>query len=175
MLFPPIPLQGASDGGLVMLTPVVTELGQLRGVALAGENRPDDREARHSRDVADDVLQLEVHLREGFLHMLDVLAGIGEEHGALAEVTAQHADLVRRPERTSQQAKGMEALNPLTVMHVAFGPAFDFLDLLRVDQEHLEATRLEQLKERDPIDPGGLRSWRRPPPSASVQCKSTSR
>ena len=39
-------------------------------------------------------------------------------------------------------------------MHVTFGPALDLLDLLRIDQEDLEATRLEQRKERDPRDPG---------------------
>jgi hypothetical protein len=47
----------------------------------------------------------------------------------------------------------VEALDPLAVMHIAFRPALDFLDLLRIDQEDLEATRLEQLKERNPIDP----------------------
>jgi hypothetical protein len=93
--------------------------------------------------------------------MLDVLARIGEEHGALAEVAAQHTDLVCRPERTGEQPKGMEALDPLAVMHIAFGPPPNFLDLLRIDQEHLEATRLEQFKKRDPIDPGGFHGYGR--------------
>ena len=89
-----------------------------------------------------------------------MLARISKEHGALAEVTAQHTDLVCGPKRTGQEAEGMQALDPLAVMHVAFGSALDFLDLLRVDQEHLEAPRLQQLKEGNPIDPRWI-LWRR--------------
>jgi hypothetical protein len=102
------------------------------------------------------MLQLDVHLGEGLLHRLDVLARIGQEQGALAEVTAQDADLVRGSECAGQQSKSMEALEPLAVMPIAFGPAPDFLDLLWIDQEHLKATRLKQFKEREPIDPGGF-------------------
>jgi len=39
-------------------------------------------------------------------------------------------------------------------MPVTCGPALALLDRLRSDQEDLEATRLEQRKERDPRDPG---------------------
>jgi len=88
--------------------------------------------------------------------MLNVLTGLGEEHGMLAEVAAEHAALIRRPERTRQQPTGREALEPLAVLHVTCGPALDVLDLLWVDQEHLEATGLKQLKEGDPIDPSGF-------------------
>ena len=59
----------------------------------------------HARHGADDRLQLEVHLRQRLVHVLDVLSRIGQEHGALPEVTAQPADLVRGPKRTGQQAQ----------------------------------------------------------------------
>jgi len=48
----------------------------------------------------------------------------------------------------------MEALDPWAVMHVTFGPALDLLHVLRIDEEDREATRLQERKERDPIDPG---------------------
>ena len=153
MLFAPIALQRVRNGRFVVLAAVVPQLCELLSVALAREECADDRHARHPGASADDVLQLEMHLREGFVPMLDMLACVGQEHGAMAEVTAQHTDLVRGTKRPGQEAEGMQALDPLAVMHVACGPTFDLLDLLRVDQEHLEATRLQQLKERDPIDP----------------------
>ena len=43
----------------------------------------------------------------------------------------------------------MEALEPLAIMDVTFGPSLDLLDLLWIDKKDREATRLEQLKKRD--------------------------
>jgi hypothetical protein len=34
------------------------------------------------------MLELDIHLRQGLLHMLDMLPGIGQEHGPLPQVTA---------------------------------------------------------------------------------------
>src|SRR6266545_6049900 len=152
MLLPPIALQRPCNGRLVVFTPIVPELGQRLSMALASQDGADDRQPGDASDVADHMLQLDVHLRQRFLHMLDMLGGMGKQHRALPQITAEDADLISRPEGASEQPEGVEALNPLAVMHVTFGPALDLLDLLRIDQEDLEATRLEQLKERDPID-----------------------
>jgi len=65
---------------------LVAQLGQLHRVALAGHEGPDNSQAGHAGDVADDVLELDVHLRQGLLHVLDVLAGIRYEHLALPQV-----------------------------------------------------------------------------------------
>jgi hypothetical protein len=61
----------------------------------AGEDRVDDGEAGRSGDIADDMLDLQIHLREGFLHVLNVprLKGVDREfisygvpfHAALPE------------------------------------------------------------------------------------------
>ena len=155
MLLPPIALHSPGDGGLVVRTPVVTESGERHRITLTCEARTEDREPRHPGDVADDVRSLAMHLGERLLPRLDVLARLGEEHGALAEGTAPHADVVRRPERPGEQPKGMEALDPLAVMPIACGPTPHGLDLLRIDQAYLDATRLAQRTERDPRDPGG--------------------
>jgi hypothetical protein len=97
MLVAPIAQQGAGDGGLVVLAGGVAPLGQRPRGARAGQDGADDREAGDPRAIADDVLQCDVQLREGFLPMLDVLGCIGQEHRALAEVTAQHTHVVGRP------------------------------------------------------------------------------
>ena len=155
MLLPPIALHSPGDGGLVVRTPVVTESGERHRITLTCEARTEDRATRHPGDVADDVRSLAMHLGERLLPRLDVLARLGEEHGALAEGTAPHADVVRRPERPGEQPKGMEALDPLAVMPIACGPTPHGLDLLRIDQAYLDATRLAQRTEREPRDPGG--------------------
>src|SRR5713101_7101752 len=102
------------------------------------------------------MLQLDVHLGQRFLHMLDMLPGMGEQHRALAEITAQHTDLVSRTEGAREQTEGMQALNPLAVMPIALGSAFDLLHLLRIDQEDFEAAGFEELKERDLRHSGGF-------------------
>jgi hypothetical protein len=81
-----------------------------------------------------------------------MLARIGQEHGPLPQRTAQDTNLVSRPKRPGEEAKGVEALEPLAIVHVTLGSAPDLLDLLRIDEKHLEATGLQQLKEGDPID-----------------------
>ncbi len=83
-----------------------------------------------------------------------MLGGGGQEHRALAEGTAQHTHLVGRPERPGQQAEGMEALDPLAVLHVTCGSALALLHVRRIDEEDREATRLQERKEREPRDSG---------------------
>jgi len=56
-------------GGLDMF---VAKLGQFVGIAFAGQNGVYDCQACYSRDVADDMVQLQVHLVQRLLHVLDV-------------------------------------------------------------------------------------------------------
>src|SRR5262249_52337581 len=144
-------LQGAGHGCRVVLAAVVPQLRERAGGARASADGPDDGPARPSRASADHVLSLEVHLCEGLLPRLDVVARSGQEYGARAAGAAPPAELVCGPEGPRPQAKRLEALEPRVVMPSAFGPPLAFLALRRVDQEPLEATRLEQLAEREPI------------------------
>ena len=45
---------------------------QRLGVAFAGKYRANDAQASRSRDVGDNVVELEIYLSQCFLHMLDV-------------------------------------------------------------------------------------------------------
>jgi hypothetical protein len=54
---------------------VATVMAQARqhlGVALAGKNRADDPQAGRASDVGADVVELEIHLCQRLLHMLDM-------------------------------------------------------------------------------------------------------
>ena len=88
-------------------------------------------------------------------HVLDRVRGVGDEHRALAEVAAQHADLVVGPERGRQPPERVPRLDPLAVADVGLS-AGHALELPRVDQLDLEAARAEELEERDPVHAGGL-------------------
>jgi hypothetical protein len=67
-----------------------------------------------------------MHLGQGFLHVLDVLRRIGEQHRSLSQVIPQHIDLLGRAERARQQTEGVRPLQPLAVMHVTFGTPLIF-------------------------------------------------
>jgi hypothetical protein len=71
----------------------------------------------------------------------------------------EHADLVLGPKRAVQQAEGVQLLQPLAVGDIAFA-ARQILHVAGVDQFDLQAPPLQDLKERDPIDAGGLHDHR---------------
>ena len=50
----------------------VSKLSEHVGVALTGEDGVDDGKPRNAGDVADDVMEVEIHLVEGLLHALNV-------------------------------------------------------------------------------------------------------
>jgi len=47
----------------------------------------------------------------------------------------------------------MELLQPLRIIHIRL-PTGDVLDVARVDQQHLESPRVEDLKDRNPVHTG---------------------
>ena len=49
----------------------------------------------------------------------------------------------------------MEFAQPLTVLDITLA-AGDVFDVAGVDEQHLEATRFEDVVDRDPVDPGGF-------------------
>ena len=61
-LLPSVPLQRPGDGLLVRFHARATKLRQLSGVPFAAYNRGDNVHAGLARDVANDLLELDVHL-----------------------------------------------------------------------------------------------------------------
>jgi len=137
------------------MAPHVAVGGQDGWVALACDDRPDDAHARHARDVGHDVMQLQVHLGQRLLHVLDVRRRVVQQPLALPQVGAQSRHLGLRLEAWAQQAVFVQALQPFGVTDVGLAP-WDVLGIPGVHQHHLEPTLLQDLVDRDPVDPGAL-------------------
>src|SRR5450759_5184801 len=115
MLLTPVALERAGDGFLRLFAATVAKRGEGPGIALAVEDRSDDRHASQARDVAHDLGQFHVHQLESSLDVLNVVRGVTHQHRALPKVAAQDADLIGGPERSSEQSEGVELLDPLAV------------------------------------------------------------
>src|SRR5262245_58233269 len=62
---------------------------ECRRVALACHNAATDSQSCRARDVGHDVVELDIHLQQGLLHMLNVRGGIVQQPFSLAQVGAQ--------------------------------------------------------------------------------------
>ncbi len=123
------------------------------GIPRAFENCLDNSAPGNPCDIADDLGELEVHLFEGFFHVLDVLAGVANQAGALPQVRPQLAGLLIGPERRRQQAHAMQPVDPLAIEAVRLGPPLDLLGVAGIHQQHFEAVAFQQFVQGDPVDP----------------------
>ena len=164
MLGPIVAGQGLSNVGFAPLTATMAQLGQLGRIALTGHDRSDDGQAGHPADVAQHLSELDIHLLQGFLHMLNMGGPVFNEHGPLTQVAAQHHDLGFWPEGGTQQPITVQALDPLAILHIALAPRH-VLDVAGVDQIDLQTALFQQLEDRDPVHPGRFHRRRRHPAS----------
>lgn len=72
----------------------VSILSEHVGVALTCEDGVEDGESRDPGNVADDVMEMEIHLVEGFLHALDVGRGHLNQAVAMPKKGTQDAGLI---------------------------------------------------------------------------------
>ncbi len=123
VLGPPGAFEGAGDGGRVVGAAAVAELRQRDGVAFAADQGPEDTLAGDAGEITDDEVQLDIHLVEGLLHLLDVAAGVLHQRESPPQVAAELTDEVGRAKRRRQQAAGVQPADPLAVEAVGLGPA----------------------------------------------------
>lgn len=71
----------------------IPERGKGLRITLAADNGTDDPHAGRTSDVGDDMMQLQVHLHQCLLHLLDMGSGILSEPFPLANIGAQSGDL----------------------------------------------------------------------------------
>jgi hypothetical protein len=132
---------------------------QLVRVAYPGQDVPHDRQAGDAGDVAEHILQLQVHLGQGLLHAINAGGGGFHQGLAVAHIAAQCYDLASRTKTRMEQTDAMEFLQPLAVLDVGLAPAH-VMHLVGVDQHHLQPAFREYFVERDPVDPGRLHRHR---------------
>ena len=85
---------GRKNHRMLLFAPPIAVAGQTLGIALACENGVDNLHPCLPVNIADDLSQFEVHLLQGFLHMLDSARGHGNQHTALPQIAPQDTDLV---------------------------------------------------------------------------------
>ena len=105
-----IAAQGLDDVVDAAAAALVTQGGKLFRITLAGKDGINDGLGAHTVDVAKDMLKLEIHLGEGFLHELELLGRIANDLGAVAHEETQRDDPERGAKGFTQQTGGMELL-----------------------------------------------------------------
>ena len=108
------------------------------------------------------MVELHVHLQQRLLHVLDCRRGGLNQPLAVPHESPQRRDLLTGPEAAAEQAVLMESLDPLRIADIRF-PAGNVPDVPRVDEQHLDPARLEDLERRDPVDARGFHRHRRDP------------
>ena len=73
-------------------------------------------------DVADDVVQLQVHEGQRLLHVLDVGCGVVQLPLSKPQVGSKRSNVAARSDARSQQATGVQPLKPLRIVDIALAP-----------------------------------------------------
>src|ERR1035441_8417362 len=98
MLRPPVTFQRFSDGFGVGLNVWIPQLGELRAVPLASQDGVHNSKASHSGNVTDDMMDLQVHLRQRLVHVLHVLTGCQDQFVTVTQYGPHGADVLRSEE-----------------------------------------------------------------------------
>ena len=133
----------------------MTKGSQNDGVAFALEDGVDDGRAAESVQVAEHMMEVEVHFGERFLHELDLARGVGDEVGSMPEQGAQGNDVVGGAETFAQESGGVKLLEPLGVDDIGLFPGHAF-DMAGVDKEDLDAGFFEDAMAGNPEAPGAF-------------------
>ena len=152
---PPVAPQTFRDDIAAGFDAMILERGERLRIAFAFEDGLQDGLAGDTGQVADDVLELHVHLRERLVQVAHATAGPAHQRITMPQQRTHGADLSGRPEAATQQAHTVEVLQPLAVLHIGLATRQIFA-MARVDQTDFQSGGLEDLKKRNLIDAGGL-------------------
>ena len=106
--------------------------------------------ARHACNVADNVVQLQVHLHQGLLHVLDVRCRIIAQTLLVPQVGPDPDDRIPGPKACPEQPMFVQLLEPLSIVDVGL-PSGHVLGMTGVHQQHLQPGLFENLEHRNPV------------------------
>ncbi|MCK7517044.1 MAG: hypothetical protein MZV64_04635 [Ignavibacteriales bacterium] len=86
---------------------------------------------------------------------MDLGGGQLDQRGAVPHIGPQRHDGGRGAETAAQESVDVEIPEPLAVGDVTLAPRH-VADVAGIHQQHLEAVRLQNVKDRDPIHAGGF-------------------
>lgn len=102
-------------------------------------------------------MQLQVHLHQRLLQVLDVRGSVFCQTFALAHERTQGGDLRFRAETATEQAVGVQLAQPSRVVHIGFA-AWHVLGVAGIHEDDLEAMRLQDLEGWYPVNAGRFHS-----------------
>ena len=97
-------------------------------------------------------MELNVHLDERFLHVLNMGSSVANKIVPVSPVTAKNTDLIFGTKGRRQKTLAVQTLDPLAVQNICFTP-WHIFDVAGIDQFYLETACFENLKKRNPIHP----------------------
>jgi hypothetical protein len=97
-----VAFQGLGDLVLGVMAARVAVLGEFEGVMLAIGDVADDGQAGSAGDVRDDIGELEVHLLEGLVEVVDFAGGGLDERVTVTDEVPEGADVLRGAEGGAQ-------------------------------------------------------------------------
>ena len=153
MLLSVVTHQGLADLFERCMTVPIAMGGQRIGISLASHDRADDTHPSYASDVRNHMMELEIHLGQRLLHVLNMCGGVVQQALTLAQIGAQRRDVTLGPEAGAQQAIGMQPLEPLRVTDVGFASR-NVSGISGVDEKYLEPMLFKDLVDGDPIDAG---------------------
>jgi len=115
MLRPIITNQRFGDHLLARFDALVAESGEPACIAFTRQNGVPDRQSSQTGDVADYVMQLQIHLVQCFLHVVDVGRGHLHEAFPMPQQRTHGANLLFGAIGGAQQSDRMQELQPLAV------------------------------------------------------------
>jgi hypothetical protein len=97
MLGPPVAFQRFSDGLGVDFDVWIPQLGELCAVPLSSQDGVHNGPARQPGNVTDDMMDLQVHLRQRLVHVLNMLAGRRDQFVPVPQHGSHGADVLSGP------------------------------------------------------------------------------
>src|SRR6266496_4475612 len=137
----------------------VPQFRQLQWVVLPVQNGIHHGQAGHPGDVADYVMDLHIHLRQGFGHVLNMLAGHLHQIAAVPHQRPYRAYLTVRSKCRAPQSHRMQTLQPLAFVPIGAPPRYVF-HATSVHHAGLHPVLLQHIAGRNPVHPRALHGCR---------------